>query len=124
MSELEITQQRLFLNEAKARHRDLITWQERNEFFIKNHPDLPGWVRSRGYKHIISEIEKHYRYDLIRYLFKEGRTITRTKQHADKSTPKEIVATATAIGGGAHVYVPKQWMGKRLKIIVEEAANE
>jgi putative transposon-encoded protein len=120
MSQLEIPEETLFLNEARARHRDLMIWQERAHFFVTHHPDVPGWVRCRGYKNIQSHIEKHYRYDLIKYLFREERRINTKVPSTDNSMPAEITTTAKPIGTGAHVYVPKTWRGKQVRVILVE----
>ncbi|HZA64261.1 MAG TPA: DUF2080 family transposase-associated protein [Nitrososphaeraceae archaeon] len=40
-----------------------------------------------------------------------------------KATTKEIESTVSQSGNGAHVFVPKQWIGKRVRVILMEKEN-
>ena len=37
-----------------------------------------------------------------------------------KATAREIETTASEAGNGAHVIVPKQWIGKKVKVTLLE----
>jgi len=39
---------------------------------------------------------------------------------ARKMTTREIQSEVSAIGNGAHVFVPKDWIGKRVKVSLLE----
>ena len=40
-----------------------------------------------------------------------------------KATTKEIESIVSQSGNGAHVFVPKQWIGKRVRITLMEKEN-